>query len=77
MLFNEVESLAEPLTDAVDADAVEEAVSPSAKRKPLPAELPRVEVIHELPEHELACKCGCRKYVSDEEVSEQLEIVPM
>lgn len=80
-LFNEAESLAEPLTDEADADAIEEAVAPSAqrrgKRKPLPAELPRVEVIHELPEHELACECGCRKHISGEEVSEQLEIVPM
>jgi transposase len=80
-LFNEAESLAEPLAEAVDADAVEKAVAPSTqrrgKRKPLPAELPRVEVVHELPEHELACACGCRKHISGEEVSEQLEIVPM
>ncbi len=80
-LFNEAESLAEPLAEAVDADAVEAAVAPSTqrrgKRKPLPAELPRVEVIHELPEHQLTCECGCRKHVSGEEISEQLEIVPM
>jgi transposase len=80
-LFNEAESLAEPLDEAADSEVVEEVVAPSAKRrgkrKPLPAELPRVEVIHELPEHELACECGCRKHVSGEEVSEQLEIVPM
>lgn len=80
-LFNEAESLAEPSTAEADDDAAEEVVAPAAKRrgkrKPLPAELPRVEVIHELPEHELACECGCRKHVSGEEVSEQLEIVPM
>lgn len=80
-LFNEAESLAEPLAEATDVDAAEEAVAPSAqrrgKRKPLPAELPRVEVIHELPELELTCECGCRKHISGEEVSEQLEIVPM
>lgn len=80
-LFNEAESLAEPVAAETDDDAAEEAVAPSAKRrgkrKLLPAELPRVEVIHELPEHELTCECGCRKHVSGEEVSEQLEIVPM
>ncbi len=43
----------------------------------MPAELPRVEVIHELPEHELTCACGCRKQVIGEETSEQLEIIPM
>ncbi|WP_455230120.1 IS66 family transposase [Geopseudomonas aromaticivorans] len=76
-LFNEAESVAELLTD----DAAEETVAPSTprrgKRKPLPAELPRVEVVHELPEHELTCGCGCRRQAIGEEVSEQLEIVPM
>lgn len=75
-LFNEAESIAEP----VDEDTEEEVVSPAkrrGKRKPLPADLPRIEVIHELPEHELTCVCGCRKHAIGEEVSEQLEIVPM
>ncbi|KIQ30628.1 IS66 family transposase [Pseudomonas viridiflava] len=75
-LFNEVESVVE----AIDENAEEEVVAPvkrRGKRKPLPADLPRIEVIHELPEHELACVCGCRKHAIGEEVSEQLEIVPM
>lgn len=40
-------------------------------------ELPRLEVIHELPEHELTCACSCRKEVIGDEISEQLDIVPM
>lgn len=75
-LFNEAESIAEP----VDEDVEEEVIAPGkrrGKRKPLPADLPRIEVIHELPEHELTCACGCRKHAIGEEVSEQLEIVPM
>jgi hypothetical protein len=39
---------------------------PPEKRKPLLADLPRIEVIHDLPEHELTCACGCRKYVIGE-----------
>ncbi|AKF43786.1 ISPsy5, transposase [Pseudomonas syringae pv. syringae str. B301D-R] len=39
--------------------------------------MPRSEIIHELPEHELTCVCGCRKHSIGEEISEQLEIVPM
>lgn len=75
-LFNEAESIAE----SADEVAEEEIVAPAkrrGKRKPLPADLPRIEVIHELPEHELTCVCGCRKHVISEETSEQLDIVPM
>jgi transposase len=82
-MFNEAESLAEPTmaNSADDAEAeAEEVVAPikrRGKRKPLPAELPRIEILHELPEHELTCACGCRKHAIGEETSEQLEIVPM
>ena len=79
-MFNEAESLTEAEPVAPAAKAEEEVVAPvkrRGKRKPLPAELPRVEVIHELPEHELTCACGCRKQVIGEETSEQLEIIPM
>ena len=54
-MFNEVEELIEvPAAEPAEAEA-EEVVAPvkrRGKRKPLPANLPRVEVIHELPEHE-------------------------
>jgi transposase len=75
-LFNEPES--DPLLLVEDAE--EEVVTPNTrrgKRKPLSADLPRIEVIHELPEHERACACGCRKHAIGEETSEQLDIVPM
>ena len=75
-LFNEAENASE----AVDEDIEEEVLAPTkrrGKRKPLPADLPRIEVIHELPAHELTCVCGCRKHAIGEEISEQLEIVPM
>ena len=78
-MFNEAESLAELAATDV-ADEVQEVVAPikrRGKRQPLPAELPRVEILHELPEHELTCACGCRKHAIGEETSEQLEIVPM
>ncbi len=75
-MFNEAESLDEPAPEVVE----EEVVTPlqrRGKRKPLPAEPPRVEVVHELPEHQMTCACGCRKQVIGEETSEHLEIVPM
>lgn len=76
LLFNEAESIDTPAP--VEADG--EVVAPTkrrGKRKPLSADLPRIEVIHELSEHELTCACGCRKHAIGEETSEQLEIVPM
>ena len=50
-------------------DAEEEVVAPAPRRgkpKPLSTELPSIEVIHELPEHELTCACGCRKHAIGE-----------
>ena len=82
-LLNEAEALLEVAPEAVAGEveeAEEEGVAPvkrRGKRQPLPAELPRIEVIHELPEHELSCACGCRKQAIGEETSEQLEIIPM
>jgi transposase len=80
-MFNEAEELIkEPACAGADEAEAEEVVAPvkrRGKRQPLPTNLPRVEVIHELPEHELTCECGCRKQAIGEETSEQLEIIPM
>ena len=89
-LFNEVEALAEtspeaaetvPLPPAADADT-DNASKPAArrargKRRPLPAELPRIDVIHDVPEDKRSCACGMPMVEIGEEVSEQLDIVPM
>jgi len=45
-------------------------------RRPLPAELPRIEQVHDIDESEKTCGCGCRLVRIGEEVSEQLDIVP-
>lgn len=45
-------------------------------RKPLPENLPRIEVIHDLAKEEKICACGCELVRIGEEVSEQLDIVP-
>lgn len=47
------------------------------KRQPLPAQLPRLEVIHDVPEAERTCACGTPMVAIGEDVSEQLDIVPM
>ncbi len=45
-------------------------------RKPLPENLPRIEVEHDLTEEEKLCRCGCIKTRIGKEVSEQLDIIP-
>jgi len=45
-------------------------------RKALPADLPRIDVIHDLDDEEKQCNCGTEKERIGEEVSEQLEYIP-
>jgi len=45
-------------------------------RKPLPEELPRVEVIHDIDAADKVCGCGRELSRIGEEVSEQLDIIP-
>src|SRR5574338_668966 len=87
-LFNEAEALLEAASEASEAAPLPAAAAteagkearpprPRGKRAPLPAELPRIEVIHALPEAERMCACGTPMVEIGEEVSEQLDIVPM
>jgi len=45
-------------------------------RKPLPADLPRIDAIHDIDESEKVCACGCQLSRIGEEVSEKLDIIP-
>jgi transposase len=45
-------------------------------RKPIPENLPRIEVIHDIDEADKQCECGCMKAVIGKEFSEQLDIIP-
>jgi transposase len=45
-------------------------------RKPLPADLPREDVIHDIDESEKVCPCGCQLDRIGEETCEKLEYVP-
>lgn len=67
--------------------AAEEVVTPSVTvgahtrakpgRKPLPADLPREEVLHDIPEEEKICGCCGQPLVRiGEETSEKLDVVP-
>ena len=76
-LFNE----AEDTEEATEADSVDDSITvPSHTRqkrgrKPLPDYLPRVQQIHDLPDDEKACACGCQLTHIGDDTSEQLEYI--
>ncbi|MCP4667794.1 MAG: transposase, partial [Deltaproteobacteria bacterium] len=45
-------------------------------RKPLSEDLPRVEIVHDLPEEEKVCACGAKLSRIGEDVCEKLDYVP-
>lgn len=76
LLFDEVAELeaeqdSEPKTKEIKAHT-----RTYTGRKPLPADLPRIEVIHDITPEEKMCDCGCDKIRIGEEVCEKLDIIP-
>ncbi len=68
-----------PILEALEEENVIKIPAHTRKktgRKPIPENLPRVEVMHDLSEAEKMCDCGCMKTCIGEDVSEQLDIVP-
>ena len=89
-LFDEAEVLAAASTPEQDqtpipspGDAATDAGKTSAgkpargKRAPLASDLPRVDIVHEVPQDQRLCPCGTPMVEIGEDVSEQLDIVPM
>lgn len=82
VLFNEAESGAEE--DGEDKEDISGSVSTVKShtrrkpgRKPLSADIPRVEVVHDLSEEEKRCPCcGDNRPVIGKEETEELDIVP-
>ncbi len=83
-MFNEAELTvtAEEVLAEQDASTNTEQqtrVSTSTKkagRKPLPADLPRVRIEHDIDDSDKLCPCGCERKIIGEECSEQLDIIP-
>lgn len=88
-LFDEADALAVDASEADDAVTLPAAEAPSedaagagrkrarGKRSPLPEALPRIDVIHDVPEAQRTCACGTPMVEIGADVSEQLDIVPM
>ena len=89
-LFDEAEALALSSTEAQDMAPVPPASAPAdqpagqksskpvrGKRSPLPIDLPRVDMIHDIAEDQRTCPCGTPMVEIGQDISEQLDIVPM
>ncbi len=82
-LFNEAEAIVDREDGDNDQQSNADTIAVPAHRrkrggrKPLPPELPRIEVVHELPESERVCPHdGATLRVIDEVKTEQLDIIP-
>ncbi len=75
-LFGEAESDTEAPTLESEDIVVPTHKRKKAGRKPLDPNIPREEVIHDIPEEEKICGCGATLSKVDEVVSEELEIIP-
>lgn len=82
-LFNEVEALADQAAGTEDehegepAPVQDKARPKRGHRRALPPELPRVQIEIDVPEEERQCACGTPMVRIGEDVSEQLDIIPM
>ena len=81
-LFDEADihatDVADEVVDEANADTIEitSHTKRRPKRKPLPADLPRVAVHHDLEASDKRCACGCAMTVIGEKVTEQLDVIP-
>lgn len=74
-IFNEAEEIAAEENKAAEI-TVPAHTRKKGGRRPLPADLPREEVVHDLPEEEKVCACGAHLSRIGEETTEKLDIVP-
>jgi len=74
-IFNEAESLVEEQTEHRPVPVPEHARK-RPKRKPLPDDLPRIEVIEDIDESQKVCACGTELVRIGEETCEKLDIIP-
>jgi transposase len=72
-LFNEAEVLVEQEQKKL---VISEHTRQKPKRKPLPPDLPRIEVIEDIDESEKVCACGAALSRIGEEVCEKLDYIP-
>jgi transposase len=75
-LFEEAEVTADPEVVDTGTIAVEKHTRQKRGRKPIDESVPRVDILHDIPEQEKLCACEHRLVKIGEEVTERLQIIP-
>ena len=75
-LFDMPENPPEAPEDSENEIIVPEHTRQKKGRKKLPGNLPRIDVVHDIPEEEKNCACGAELSRIGEDVSEKLDIIP-
>lgn len=78
-------SLQPELFEEFDKELIEEVIEEvtvpmhkrkKAGRKPIDSSIPRHDIVHDIPEEDKKCACGCELSKVDEIVTEKLQIIP-
>ena len=76
--FNEIEQLNDEPTQEEALEISAHTRTKKRKDRSLSPDLPRVDVVHDLPESERICDCGeAPEYIADEQTVEQQAIIPV
>ena len=75
-LFNEAEATSGEEKEPSEEIEVASHQRQKGGRRPLPEKLRRIEQVHDIPEEQKVCACGCQLTRIGEEVTEELDIIP-
>ena len=75
-LFNEAEATSSEAEEPAEELEVASHHRKKGGRRPLPENLPRIEQVHDIPEEQKICGCGCQLTRIGQEVTEELDTVP-
>ena len=75
-IFGQLDDTPDPVPTSQDTIVVPAHQRRKRGRKPLPEDLPRVEVIHDLPEEQKLCACGAKLSRIGQETCEKFDYIP-
>lgn len=76
ILFEDIKSMEAESEEPPEDLTIKEHKRKKPGRKPIPEDLERVEVVHDISEEDKKCECGSEKSRIGEETSEKLQIEP-